>query len=379
MTFRIMCLALLLVLLRSSDSSNVNRYAVVEENVEEVSPNEDPTEEIKWMLMPDGKGSVRIGVLSGLRSESEKSEIDYNDVKFMLYTRKNPKDPEVRSMTAECKPVFKHFKPSRRTKILVHGFGDNSDESLMFPLLRDAYLEKDDYNIFTVDWSPLAKVPWYNSAARNTMPVGIHTARFIDHLIDSTGADARDVHLVGFSLGAHVVGMAGKHVKSRQIRHVTGLDPAQVLFTKSGPDERLDASHAEWVDVVHTSGGYLGFSSSLGHRDFYPNGGDWPQPGCTWDYAAVCSHRRAYYYYAEAIRNHGKGFTAVSCPSYEYFEKGECKAMDNATLPMGLNNFDSPAKGSFYFETNPEEPFGVKSKKKSKSKTKKYHSTGKIE
>lgn len=60
---------------------------MVEENVEEVSPNEDPTEEIKWMLMPDGKGSVRIGVLSGLRSESEKSEIDYNDVKFMLYTR----------------------------------------------------------------------------------------------------------------------------------------------------------------------------------------------------------------------------------------------------------------------------------------------------
>lgn len=60
---------------------------MVEENVEEVSPNEDPNEEIKWMLMPDGKGSVRIGVLSGLRSESEKSEIDYNDVKFMLYTR----------------------------------------------------------------------------------------------------------------------------------------------------------------------------------------------------------------------------------------------------------------------------------------------------
>lgn len=381
MAFGFKCLVLLFVLLRVSNSNNVNRYAVVEE-VSELPTQEEESEEIKWMLMPDGKGAIRIGVLSGLRSEDEKPEFDYDHVKFMLYTRKNPKEPEIRSMTADCKPVFKNFKPSRRTKFLVHGFGDNHDESLMYPLLRDAFLEKDDYNIFMVDWSPMAKVPWYNSAASNTLPVGQHTARFIDHLCDSTGADTRDIHLVGFSLGAHVVGLAGRHVKSGQIKHVTGLDPAQVLFTKSGPDARLDASHAEWVDVLHTSGGYLGFSSPLGDRDFYPNKGEWSQPGCPWDYAAVCSHRRAYYYYGEAIRNHGRGFTAVYCPSYDDYERGECKAMENTTLPLGLNSFDNPVKGSFYLETNPEEPFGVKTRKKGgkkKTSEKKFYSNGKFE
>lgn len=64
-----------------------------------------------------------------------------------------------------------------------------------------------------------------------------------------------------------------------------GLDPAEVLFSSSGPEERLDYSQAKLVDVVHTSGGFLGFKKRLGHRDFYPNGGGWPQPGCKIDYA----------------------------------------------------------------------------------------------
>jgi hypothetical protein len=64
-----------------------------------------------------------------------------------------------------------------------------------------------------------------------------------------------------------------------------GLDPAGVLFSSSGPEERLDSSQAKLVDVVHTSGGFLGFKKRIGHRDFYPNGGAWPQPGCKIDYA----------------------------------------------------------------------------------------------
>lgn len=66
---------------------------------------------------------------------------------------------------------------------------------------------------------------------------------------------------------------------------LSGLDPAEVLFSSSGPEERLDYSQAKLVEVVHTSGGFLGFQKRLGHRDFYPNGGAWPQPGCKIDYA----------------------------------------------------------------------------------------------
>lgn len=64
-----------------------------------------------------------------------------------------------------------------------------------------------------------------------------------------------------------------------------GLDPALVLYESSGPQDRIDASQADLVEIIHTSGGYIGFQKSVGHRDFYPNGGVWPQPGCVVDYA----------------------------------------------------------------------------------------------
>lgn len=40
-------------------------------------------------------------------------------------------------MNESCLPVFKYFKKARRTKVLIHGFGDNAEDSLMYPILRD--------------------------------------------------------------------------------------------------------------------------------------------------------------------------------------------------------------------------------------------------
>lgn len=85
-----------------------------------------------------------------------------------------------------------------------------------------AYLTKGDYNVFLVDWSQLAATPWYYTAASNTEPVAKHTATMLDHLSRSTGADLQDFHLIGFSLGAHVVGLTGKKVKTGRIRKITG-------------------------------------------------------------------------------------------------------------------------------------------------------------
>lgn len=43
---------------------------------------------------------------------------------------------------------------------------------------------------------------------------------------------------------------------------------------------RLEKSDAQFVDIIHTSGGIYGYRMSHGHADFYPNGGRPPQPGC---------------------------------------------------------------------------------------------------
>lgn len=58
------------------------------------------------------------------------------------------------------------------------------------------------------------------------------------------------------------------------------LNPAGPLFNVNNPAERLDASDAEYVEVIHTEVGTFGIGSPIGHADFFPNGGA-NQPGCT--------------------------------------------------------------------------------------------------
>jgi len=42
----------------------------------------------------------------------------------------------------------------------------------------------------------------------------------------------------------------------------------------------LNKEDAQFVDCIHTSRGILGYFTSIGHADFYPNSGRAPQPGC---------------------------------------------------------------------------------------------------
>nr|CAD7394098.1 unnamed protein product [Timema cristinae] len=277
-------------------------------------------EKVRWMLMPDGRGDTQLAILSGAEPRTVAS---VENIQFHLYTRENREQAEVGILNKTCLPNFSNFRPKRPTKVLVHGFGDNVRESYMVPLLKEAFLDHDDYNVLAVNWGLLAATPWYNTAAYNTAPTARHTAALLDHLTESTGARMQDFHLVGFSLGAHVVGMTGQFVTKGRVARITGLDPAKVLFSATPLDLRLDATDAHLVEVVHTSGGYLGFDSPIGHRDFYPNGGFWPQPGCALDFIATCSHRRAYYYYAEAIRK-GRGFQGVRCSTWNDFQSGNC-------------------------------------------------------
>lgn len=60
---------------------------------------------------------------------------------------------------------------------------------------------------------------------------------------------------------------------------ILGLDPARPLYENSDPKDRLDVTDAKFVDVIHTNGDKNGLFKSLGHIDFFPNGGK-VQPNC---------------------------------------------------------------------------------------------------
>lgn len=65
----------------------------------------------------------------------------------------------------------------------------------------------------------------------------------------------------------------------RRIPRITGLDPAFPLYF-GGPQFHLSKGDADFVDVIHTDAGILGYPYPIGDVDFYPNMGIKFQPGC---------------------------------------------------------------------------------------------------
>jgi hypothetical protein len=58
-----------------------------------------------------------------------------------------------------------------------------------------------------------------------------------------------------------------------QVGRITGLDPSGPLFHSVGRADRLDPTDAQFVDVIHTAGKWVGNDDISGHADFFPNGG----------------------------------------------------------------------------------------------------------
>lgn len=113
----------------------------------------------------------------------------------------------------------------------------------------------------------------------NIRHVGKCVGQLIDRILE-TGT--RNIHLIGFSLGAQLANFASIAVRPYTIKRITGLDPALPLFMGVPKDDKLDPSDAKFVDVYHTNSFVQGKVERCGHVDFYFNGGI-IQPGCaTW-------------------------------------------------------------------------------------------------
>lgn len=185
--------------------------------------------------------------------------------------------------------------------------------------------------------------------------MGRHVAELIDYLHTKKNINYDLVHILGHSLGAHVSGFAGFHTKGGIIGRITGLDPAFLGFQDKTPSERLDSTAAQFVDVIHTS--ILGMSADIGHIDFYPNRWQFVQPGCSLGVTQNedCSHARSHIYYMETLQNSLPKYYGYLCTSYSDLNGGKC--MKNPT-EFGENTPHS-ARGTYYFKTNSEKPFGL--------------------
>ncbi|XP_018399013.1 PREDICTED: pancreatic lipase-related protein 2-like [Cyphomyrmex costatus] len=278
------------------------------------------------------------------------------DIKYELYTKDNKEQPIYLRVGDAIQLKDSPFNPELLTKIIIHGWTENGNAFWLHDIRRN-YLNVEDYNVICVDWFA-GSTKEYLTSVKLTHQVGEYVAAFIEFLGSETQVSFDDIHVVGHSLGAHVAGYIGNYI-SKKLGRITGLDPAGPAFETpylKDTKDRLDAADANFVDVIHTCAGSLGFLKPIGHADFYPNGGTFRQPGCPVFSSQTCSHGRSYQFFAESIV-HPDGFVAVKCSNWMDFQLDKCSDNNFSTAVMG-EFIDSNVQGIFYLQTNAQAPFG---------------------
>lgn len=105
-------------------------------------------------------------------------------------------------------------------------------------------------------------------------------AKFILKLNNDYNVSVSNIEIVAHSLGAHVGGFVGKEIvrkKDEKLKKIVALDTAGPLWFGVN---RLLPTDAEIVESIHTNN-ILGFNGQHGTVDFYPNGAELLQPGCS--------------------------------------------------------------------------------------------------
>ncbi|XP_012062618.1 PREDICTED: pancreatic lipase-related protein 2-like [Atta cephalotes] len=285
-------------------------------------------------------------------------DIDFKaeDINYELYTKDNKEQPVSLRVDDAIQLKDSPFNPEWPTKIIIHGWTESGNAFWLHDIRRN-YLNVGNYNVICVDWFA-GSTKEYLTSVKLTHQVGEYVAAFIEFLGSEIQVSFDDIHVVGHSLGAHVAGHIGNYM-SKKLGRITGLDPAGPAFETpylKDKEERLDAADANFVDVIHTCAGSLGFLRPIGHADFYPNGGTFKQPGCPVFSSQTCSHGRSHQFFTESIV-HPDGFVAMKCSNWMDFQLGKCGDNNFSTAVMG--EFINPnVQGIFYLQTNAQPPFG---------------------
>ncbi|XP_026758700.2 pancreatic triacylglycerol lipase-like [Galleria mellonella] len=300
--------------------------------------------ESRYIWMPDGEGVPHLVDLEEPVDEAILSSRNGANNQYWLYTRQNPNNAQI-LVHGNANSIWNsNYVSSRPLKVVVHGWNGDGN-SAMNPLITSAFLAVQDANVIVVDWRALANSN-YLTAVNGVPEVGQFLGNFLVWLINTAGGNWNNVHFVGFSLGAHVVGNAGRQASGRPAR-VTGLDPAGPSW--NGNPNALNRNAGQYVEAIHTDGGLLGIFTPLADADFYPNGGRNPQPGC---WISTCSHSRAPELFASSVRtNH---FQGRLCANINQAENVQCSG---GVLNMGNGVVSKRGSGLFGLSTGSSWPF----------------------
>lgn len=311
---------------------------------------------------------------------------DFTDIvsKFSLRTADTPDDdmcyivPGRPETIKEC-----NFNPETQTFIVIHGWTvTGMFESWVPKLVSALYDRVPTANVIVVDWLSRANQHYPTSAAYTKL-VGRDVAKFVTWIQNELQLPWDRVHLLGYSLGAHVAGIAGD-LTNHKISRITGLDPAGPTFEHADEQSTLSRGDAQFVDVLHTNtrgspDRSIGIQRPVGHIDIYPNGGTF-QPGCdiqntlmgialggikglqNMDQLVKCSHERSIHLFIDSLLNIEQQSVAFRCNSKDTFNKGMClSCRKNRCNKIGYNvkKVRTARSTTMYLKTRGTMPFKV--------------------
>lgn len=188
-----------------------------------------------------------------VRVKNEAQQIEQVDpasnTLFFLYTRSNINNPQ--QLFIEESSVKNNFYDSKKpTKFVTHGWTQFCDPRPMITAVTkgnydpvfimwfrhflnfhvvltawfwfsSAYLQNGDYNVIVVDWTKISNLFYSPELISKLKSVGAQVAKMIDLLGSSRNSNPSTITLVGHSLGAHVMGFAGKQT-SAKVGHIVG-------------------------------------------------------------------------------------------------------------------------------------------------------------
>ncbi|XP_060093077.1 lipoprotein lipase [Heteronotia binoei] len=275
-----------------------------------------------------------------------------------------------------------NFNHTSKTFVVIHGWNViGLFENWVPKLVKALYKREPDSNVIIVDWLDRAS-QHYTIAASNTEVVGKDVGAFVNWIEEQFDYSLNNVHLLGYSLGAHVAGIAGK-LANKKISRITGLDPAGPNFEYANETRRLSPDDAVFVDVLHTytrgsPDRSIGIQKPVGHIDIYPNGGSF-QPGCNLadtlrmiaekgfqglqeaDQLVKCSHERSIHLFIDSLYEK-KPIMAYRCKSKEAFEMGLClSCRKNRCNNLGyrVNQVRTRRETRMYLKTRERAPYKV--------------------
>ena len=237
------------------------------------------------------------------------------------------------------------FDASKPTVVYTHGY----TQTIQRPWLRSVrqnfdQLQSGDqpaqFNLMLFDWSDYGQRA-YGTSVSYVPYLGKLLAEFIDdHLSRRHNYSASRVHLVGYSLSAHIVGQTGRRLRALKnpLGQITALDPTGICFhteAKFANEHQLRPDDAKLVVARHYDMGGLGARRPIGGVDIFVNGGS-NQPsmglrgpalgafGLVAALGGASSHMRATQHESSEPFQSDCQELAYACSSYQAYLAGEC-------------------------------------------------------